>query len=156
MIYKQQDTTIIDWTREDLIEVTLVNNTKEGYDNIKEVLQRMGVCNEFKKLTQTAHLLYMNNKFYITHFKELFALDSRLATLTQHDANRRSTIARLLEEWGLVKIVGGKVDPNYQRVEVFIISKMDRPNYIISDKYTLEQSPLCFSTVEKPKLVGVR
>lgn len=138
MKYSQNIDTIIEWSRLDLIEVTI--NPRYKYEDVKETLTRMGVLNEFKKLTQTCHILYMGDKFYIVHFKELFGLDTRDISFTQNDANRRTTIAKLLEQWKMITIVNPEnIDSKYQRVEITVISKDQVFDYVLSDKYTLNQ-----------------
>lgn len=92
---------------ETFIEVELPDN--DSFLKIKETLTRIGISsNKDKKLYQSCHILHKKGKYYIMHFKELFALDGRKATLDESDIARRNSIARLLQEWGLCTIVGSR------------------------------------------------
>jgi hypothetical protein len=80
--------------------------TPENFLIVKETLTRIGIpSKEAKKLTQTCHILHKRGKYYIMHFKELFALDGKATTLNESDLQRRNLIGNLLAEWGLVDIV---------------------------------------------------
>lgn len=95
---------LFDWTPDEMLEVTLV--TDGSFLKTRETLQRIGIASKSTKtLTQTAHILHKRGKYYIVHFKELFALDGRSTSMTVGDAQRRNCIATLLEQWGLVKVV---------------------------------------------------
>ena len=87
-----------------LVEVTLPN--EEDFLKIKETLTRIGVASKKdQKLYQSCHILHKQGKYYIVHFKELFALDGKPSNFSDEDRGRRNTIALLLEEWGLVELV---------------------------------------------------
>lgn len=89
------------------IEVELPD--KDSFLKIKETLTRIGISsNRDKKLYQSAHILHKKGRYYIVHFKELFALDGRPATIDETDISRRNSIARLLQEWQLCTIVGSR------------------------------------------------
>ena len=95
---------------EDLVEVTFEED--DDFLKIKETLTRMGVSSrKEKKLYQSCHILHKRGKYYIVHFKELFALDGLPSTISESDIARRNTIAVLLEEWGLLEVV------NIEKVE---------------------------------------
>ena len=92
------------------VEVTLPK--QDDFLKVRETLTRIGVSSRKEKvLYQSCHILHKQGKYYIVHFKELFALDGKLSTITENDIQRRNAIANLLEEWGLLKIV------NYDIVE---------------------------------------
>jgi len=92
---------------EDLLEVTLEKD--DDFLKIKETLTRIGVSSKAEnKLWQSCHILHKKGKYYIVHFKELFLLDGLSSTLDENDIGRRNAIAKLLEEWGLLKIVDEK------------------------------------------------
>jgi len=94
----------IDIAVEDLLEVTLAEN--DDFLKVKETLTRIGVSSrKEKKLWQSCHILHKRSKYYIVHFKELFALDGLPTNLSEDDIGRRNTIANLLEEWELLEIV---------------------------------------------------
>ncbi len=87
-----------------LVEVILAQD--DDFLKVRETLTRIGVASKHKKtLFQSCHILHKRGKFYIVHFKELFALDGKPTNLDESDIRRRNTIARLLGEWGLVKLV---------------------------------------------------
>lgn len=89
---------------EDMVEVTL--NAKDDFLKIRETLTRIGVASKKEKLLyQSCHILHKQGKYYIVHFKELFALDGKPTDITENDLARRNTIALLLEDWGLLKLV---------------------------------------------------
>jgi hypothetical protein len=93
-------------TIEELVEITLAK--PDDFLKVKETLTRIGISSKTeKKLYQSCHILHKRGKYYIVHFKELFALDGLPSTLTEADIARRNTIVTLLDEWGLVK----NVDP---------------------------------------------
>lgn len=86
------------------MEITL--DTPDKFLIVKETLTRIGIpSKEKKRLTQTCHILHKRGKYYIMHFKEMFALDGKDTTLNEQDVYRRNLIGNLLEEWGLVKVV---------------------------------------------------
>ena len=94
----------INWTQEQLLEVFL----DEGDDflKVRETLSRIGVASrKERKLYQSCHILHKQGRYYIVHFKELFALDGKQTNISANDLSRRNTIANLLQDWGLVKIM---------------------------------------------------
>ena len=95
----------INWTQEQMLEVTL--NEPDDFLKVRETLSRIGVASRKERtLYQSCHILHKQGKYYITHFKELFAIDGKL-TIVENDISRRNTIiANLLKDWGLVNIVG--------------------------------------------------
>jgi len=109
----------IDIAVEDLLEVTLAEN--DDFLKVKETLTRIGVSSrKEKKLWQSCHILHKRSKYYIVHFKELFALDGLPTNLSEDDIGRRNTIANLLEEWELLEIV----NPDKTEEPVAPISKI--------------------------------
>jgi hypothetical protein len=94
----------VNWTPDMVVEVTL--NEPDDFLKVRETLTRIGVASrKEKKLYQSAHILHKQCRYYITHFKELFALDGKHANLTVNDVQRRNRIVRLLADWGLIAIV---------------------------------------------------
>ena len=92
------------WSPEQMLEVTL--NQPDDFLKIRETLSRIGVASrKDKTLFQSCHILHKQGKYYIVHFKELFALDGKKATLIETDVQRRNTIAVLLQDWNLLSIV---------------------------------------------------
>ena len=127
----------IDIEIEDLLEVELLSS--ENFLKVKETLTRMGVCsNKDKKLWQSCHILHKRGKYYITHFKELFALDGLPTNLGDDDIGRRNKIALLLQEWNLVKIVdAAKVAVASEINQIKIISHSEKKEWTLEPKYHL-------------------
>ena len=95
----------INWTQEHMLEVTL--NEPDDFLKVRETLSRIGVASRKERtLYQSCHILHKQGKYYIVHFKELFALDGKASSIVENDISRRNTIANLLKDWGLVNIVG--------------------------------------------------
>jgi Bacteriophage translational regulator len=89
---------------QNLVEVTLVET--DDFLKVRETLTRIGVASKKDKtLYQSCHILHKQGKYYIVHFKELFALDGKPTDLTENDLSRRNAIAKLLQDWGLIKVV---------------------------------------------------
>ena len=93
------------WSPEAMLEVRL--NEPDDFLKVRETLSRIGVASrKDKTLFQSCHILHKQGKYYIVHFKELFALDGKDTNLSENDIARRNTIANLLSDWGLVDVVG--------------------------------------------------
>ena len=120
------------------IEVKL--HQEDDFLKVKETLTRVGVASEKNKtLYQSCHILHKRGKYYIVHFKELFALDGKPSSITDNDIERRNAIAKLLEEWGLVKIVNpeimqDKIAPIHQ---IKIIPYRDKDDWELVSKYNI-------------------
>jgi hypothetical protein len=94
----------VNWSPDMMVEVTL--NEPDDFLKVRETLTRIGVASrKEKKLYQSAHILHKQGRYYITHFKELFALDGKHANLTVNDIQRRNRIIRLLADWGLIAVI---------------------------------------------------
>ena len=97
-------TDTLKWSSEDMLEVTI--KQPDDFLKVRETLTRIGVASrKDKTLFQSCHILHKQGKYYIVHFKELFALDGKKATLVANDIQRRNTIAVLLADWNLISIV---------------------------------------------------
>ena len=93
----------ISWSQEDMFEVTL--REPDDFLKVRETLSRIGVASrKEKKLYQSCHILHKQGKYYIVHFKELFALDGKKTNLSENDIARRNTVVNLLNDWGLVHV----------------------------------------------------
>ena len=91
----------IQWKQSDMVEVTL--NEPDDFLKVRETLTRIGVASrKEKKIYQSCHILHKQGKYYIVHFKELFALDGKNTNLSLNDIQRRNRIVQLLLDWGLV------------------------------------------------------
>ena len=94
----------ITWNPDSMLEVTI--KQPDDFLKIRETLTRIGVASrKDKTLYQSCHILHKQGKYFIVHFKELFALDGKNATLSENDIQRRNTIAILLQDWSLIDIV---------------------------------------------------
>ena len=123
---------------EDLIEVRLAE--PDDFLKVKETLSRIGVASKKEKtLYQSCHILHKQGKYYIVHFKELFALDGKLSTITENDIQRRNAIANLLEEWGLLKIVDYDiVEHNMAPIhQIKIIAFKEKDDWELIAKYNI-------------------
>lgn len=123
---------------EDMVEVTL--NAKDDFLKVRETLTRIGVASKKEKLLyQSCHILHKQGKYYIVHFKELFALDGKPADITDNDLARRNTIAVLLQDWGLVKLMNPKQVENLQvgLSQIKIIGFREKDDWQLVPKYNI-------------------
>ena len=120
----------------DLLEITLYE--ADDFLKIKETLTRIGVSSrKEKKLYQSCHILHKRGKYYIVHFKELFALDGLPTEITENDIGRRNTIATLLEEWELLEIVNAEksAEPVVPISQVKILPYKEKNDWELCPKY---------------------
>ena len=120
------------------VEVTLVE--QDDFLKVRETLTRIGVSSRKEKvLYQSCHILHKQGKYYIVHFKELFALDGKLSTITENDIQRRNAIANLLEEWGLLKIMNYViVEHNMAPIhQIKIIAFIEKDDWELIAKYNI-------------------
>ena len=95
----------VNWSQENMLEIGL--NEPDDFLKVRETLSRMGVASrKERKLYQSCHILHKQGRYFLTHFKELFALDGKQTNLSENDIARRNTIANLLKDWGLISIMG--------------------------------------------------
>ena len=125
----------VNWTQEQMLEVEL--KEPDDFLKIRETLSRIGVATRKDKvLYQSCHILHKQGKYFIVHFKELFALDGKQTNLSENDIARRNTISRLLSDWGLVKIKG-ETDPAAPLSQIKIISFKDKNDWTLETKYNI-------------------
>ena len=120
------------------IEVTL--NEQDDFLKVRETLTRIGVSSRKEKvLYQSCHILHKQGKYYIVHFKELFALDGKPSNISENDIQRRNAIANLLEEWGLVTILNKELmkDNIAPLHQVKIISFREKEDWELITKYNI-------------------
>jgi hypothetical protein len=118
--------------------VTLPN--EEDFLKIKETLTRIGVASKKdRKLYQSCHILHKQGKYYIVHFKELFALDGKPSNFSEEDVGRRNTIVNLLAEWGLLKlvIIEKSQEPRTPLSQIKILAYKDRNEWELVAKYNI-------------------
>jgi hypothetical protein len=122
---------------ETLIEVSLSQD--DDFLKIKETLTRIGIASpRDKKMYQSCHILHKQGKYYITHFKELFALDGKKTDFSDEDRARRNTIAKLLQDWNLLKIVSDMNNQQYAPINhIKIISHKEKANWELIPKYNI-------------------
>jgi len=127
---------------EDLVEVLL--EEKDDFLKVRETLTRIGLASKKDNtLYQSCHILHKQGKYYIVHFKELFALDGKETDLTENDIARRNTIVNLLAEWELVKIVNKDQtkDPIVSMSQVKIIPYKEKDEWNLVTKYSIGKKP---------------
>ena len=120
------------------VEVVLPN--QDDFLKVRETLTRIGVSSRKERvLYQSCHILHKQGKYYIVHFKELFALDGKLSTITENDIQRRNAIANLLEEWGLLKIINYDIIENNMAPihQIKIISFKEKDDWELVAKYNI-------------------
>ena len=125
------------WSPEQMLEVTL--NQPDDFLKIRETLSRIGVASrKDKTLFQSCHILHKQGKYYIVHFKELFALDGKKATLIENDVQRRNTIAVLLQDWNLLSIVKKEAATNKAPLsQIKIIAFKEKNEWNLQAKYNI-------------------
>lgn len=123
----------------DLVEVTL--EEKDDFLKVRETLTRIGVASKKDRiLYQSCHILHKQGKYYIVHFKELFALDGKETDLSYNDLSRRNAIANLLEDWGLVKLVDPTSTETPEPIflsQVKILSHKEKKEWQLVPKYNI-------------------
>ena len=127
----------VHWSQDQMIEVTL--NEPDDFLKVRETLTRIGVASrKEKKIYQSCHILHKQGKYYIVHFKELFALDGKHANLTVNDVQRRNRIINLLSDWGLITVNNPdsvlEVAPLNQ---IKVLSYKDKGEWILESKYNI-------------------
>ena len=125
----------INWTQEQMLEVEL--KEPDDFLKIRETLSRIGVASRKEKvLYQSCHILHKQGKYYIVHFKELFALDGKQTNLSENDIARRNTIAKLLSDWCLVN-VKGTITEAAPLSQIKIISFKEKDDWTLETKYNI-------------------
>ena len=125
------------WSPESMLEVSL--KEPDDFLKVRETLTRIGVASrKDKKLFQSCHILHKQGRYFIVHFKELFALDGKHSNLSENDLQRRNTIAQLLADWGLISIVNPDIAENKAPVsQIKVISFKDKGNWTLETKYNI-------------------
>ena len=127
----------MDWNASDMVEIKL--SAPDDFLKVRETLTRIGVAsrNE-KKLYQSCHILHKQGKYYIVHFKELFALDGKHTNITDNDIQRRNRISQLLCDWGLLQIVSTeKVETLAPLNQIKVISFKEKGEWTLESKYNI-------------------
>ena len=125
----------VEWSQENMLEVGL--NEPDDFLKVRETLSRMGVASrKERKLYQSCHILHKQGRYYITHFKELFALDGKQTNLSENDIARRNTIANLLKDWGLI-VVKGELGECAPLSQIKVLSFREKNEWELCTKYKI-------------------
>ena len=123
---------------DNLIEVRIAE--EEDFLKIKETLTRIGVASrKEKKLYQSCHIFHKQGKYYIVHFKEMFAIDGKPSNFSEEDKGRRNKIAELLQDWGLLKVVESECikSPIASMSQIKIINHKEKDDWTLEAKYNM-------------------
>jgi len=125
------------WHPENMLEVQL--KEPDDFLKVRETLTRIGVASrKDKKLFQSCHILHKQGRYFIVHFKELFALDGKEANLTDNDIERRNTIAQLLADWGLIAIINATVaEKKAPLSQIKVLSFKEKGEWDLQAKYNI-------------------
>lgn len=134
----------IDYPEYAPLEVTLAQ--PDDFLKVRETLTRIGVASrKDKTLYQSCHILHKQGKYYIVHFKELFALDGKQTDITDNDLQRRNTIAKLLSDWGLVRIINPAIVTDQAPLsQIKVIAYKDREDWDLQAKYNIGKKRVDF------------
>ena len=126
----------ISWTQEQLLEVGL--NEPDDFLKVRETLSRIGVASrKERKLYQSCHILHKQGRYYIVHFKELFALDGKRTNISTNDLSRRNTIANLLQDWGLIQIISESSHEAAPLSQRKILTYKEKNEWLLETKYNI-------------------
>ena len=127
----------VKWSTDQMIEITL--NEPDDFLKVRETLTRIGVASrKEKKIYQSCHILHKQGRYYIVHFKELFALDGKRANLTQNDVQRRNRIIQLLTDWGLIRVVNEKKITDIAPLnQIKVLAYKEKHEWILETKYNI-------------------
>ena len=127
----------IQWKQSDMVEVTL--GEPDDFLKVRETLTRIGVASrKEKKIYQSCHILHKQGKYYIVHFKELFALDGKKTNFSDNDLQRRNRIAKLLSDWGLISVVDeDKISDLAPLNQIKVLSFKDKSDWTLESKYNI-------------------
>ncbi len=131
----------ISWSPADMLEVTI--KQPDDFLKVRETLTRIGVASrKDKTLFQSCHILHKQGKYFITHFKELFALDGKNSTLTENDIQRRNTIALLLQDWNLIDVVNTTLVENKAPLsQIKVLPFKEKNEWNLVAKYNIGKKP---------------
>ena len=127
----------VNWSADKMIEVSL--NEPDDFLKVRETLTRIGVASrKEKKIYQSCHILHKQGRYYIVHFKELFALDGKRANLTQNDVQRRNRIIQLLCDWGLVTVINvEKITDIAPLNQIKVLAYKEKGDWVLETKYNI-------------------
>ena len=127
----------VKWSQDQMVEVRL--REPDDFLKVRETLTRIGVASsKEKKIYQSCHILHKQGRYYIVHFKELFALDGKHANLTQNDVQRRNRIIQLLSDWGLITIMNvSKITDIAPLNQIKVLAYKEKHEWILETKYNI-------------------
>lgn len=127
----------VHWSPDQMVEITL--NEPDDFLKVRETLTRIGVASrKEKKLYQSCHILHKQGKYFIVHFKELFALDGKRANLTVNDVQRRNRIIQLLADWGLIGVCEVSQIENIAPLnQIKVLSYKEKGDWVLETKYNI-------------------
>jgi hypothetical protein len=127
----------ITWSQDMMLEVVL--KEPDDFLKVRETLTRIGVASrKERKLYQSCHILHKRGKYYVVHFKELFALDGKPTNITLNDVQRRNRIAKLLFDWGLIDIVSSLSEEDLAPLnQIKVLSFKDKGDWTLESKYNI-------------------
>lgn len=127
----------VSWTPDQMVEVTLAE--PDDFLKVRETLTRIGVASrKEKKLYQSCHILHKQGRYYIVHFKELFALDGKRANLTLNDVQRRNRITQLLVDWELISVIKpDQIEDVSPLNQIKVIAYKEKSEWILEAKYNI-------------------
>jgi hypothetical protein len=136
-VEKMSVDTEIQWKQTDMVEVVL--KEPDDFLKVRETLTRIGVASrKERKIYQSCHILHKQGKYYIVHFKELFALDGKNTNFSVNDLQRRNRIAQLLSDWGLISIVSPEKVENLAPLnQIKVLSFKDKEEWTLESKYNI-------------------
>ena len=132
---------LVSWSPESMLEITLAQ--PDDFLKVRETLSRVGVASRKDKiLYQSCHILHKQGKYYIVHFKELFALDGKDSTITENDIERRNTIAGLLQDWSLLTIVKNEeAEKKAPLSQIKVLAFKEKSEWDLQAKYNIGKKP---------------
>jgi len=127
----------IQWNQSDMIEISL--NQPDDFLKVRETLTRIGVASKRDKIIyQSCHILHKQGRYYIVHFKELFALDGKATNFSLNDLQRRNTIAKLLSDWGLIEIIEPeKIADVAPLTQIKVLAFKEKDQWTLESKYNI-------------------
>ena len=130
-----------DWTPDSMLEVTLAE--PDNFLKVRETLTRIGIASKKDNtLYQSCHILHKQGRYFIVHFKELFALDGKDSNITSGDIERRNAIAGLLQDWDLLKIVNtGKAEQKASLSQIKVVAFKEKNQWNLVAKYNIGKKP---------------
>jgi hypothetical protein len=131
------ETVYYDWTPDSMLEVTLPE--PDNFLKVKETLTRIGIASRKEhKLFQSCHILHKQGRYFLVHFKELFALDGKESNLTNNDIERRNTVAVLLQDWGLLEVLKPtEAEPQASLSQIKVLSYKEKDEWELVPKYNI-------------------